>query len=134
AKETLEEGDAEVYVSAASESSLSPTRSEDDDSETRRRRALADLERQNPVFGDFVRREQVASFARFQIREADGVRAVLFINFAEQTEFTELLKQGLRRLVADVSERLPDVRDSLRTDISSYNHYRLASLLQYRSD
>jgi serine phosphatase RsbU (regulator of sigma subunit)/putative methionine-R-sulfoxide reductase with GAF domain len=73
-----------------------------------RARAEAD-----PLFGDFVAREGVASCARFRHVVGDRVDAVLFINFNEPADFDAPLKERLRalwrRLVGQVAEIIDEV-------------------------
>jgi GAF domain-containing protein len=72
-----------------------PLRQETDD----RTRVLIAV---NPLFGDFVDREGVASCARIQATEGDSISSVLFVNYSSEPARPEQLKQP----IIDLFERL----------------------------
>jgi GAF domain-containing protein len=73
----------------------------------------AALARRNPLFGDFLQREAVASCARFTHRQDGAVRAVFFVNYATPTAFDEPCRIQLRSLWGWVRTLLPGLTREL---------------------
>lgn len=74
------------------------------------------LAERNPLFGDFVQREQVQSCARFLLRGGRQVEASLFINFTEKKVFTKQLKDSMKEVSRKLFRMLPDFRDHLKKE------------------
>jgi serine phosphatase RsbU (regulator of sigma subunit)/putative methionine-R-sulfoxide reductase with GAF domain len=75
---------------------------------------LTDLIQQNPLFGNFVCRERVASSARFRRAHSDGSPlGVLWVNFSEPTEFGDGLKRDLAEIFSSLVERIPEIAADL---------------------
>ena len=67
----------------------------------------------DPLFGDFVARERVASCARFLQVVGDRVDAVLFVNFREPVAFDDARKGGLRAVWRRLADRVADLIDEI---------------------
>ena len=63
---------------------------------------------QRVLFSDFVGREKVISSARLKIEDGGIVKALLFVNFSQRTDFTDNLKK-----------QLFDLRDALEREVSA---------------
>ncbi len=62
------------------------------------------------LFGDFITREKVISSARIIHKEK---KAVLFVNFSQETEFTESLKNDILSLFESIVDELSTIQNEL---------------------
>lgn len=71
-------------------------------------KGLRPLIDRNPLFGDFIDRERVASCARIEVADGDKVSSVLFVNYSSQPEHPEQLKEPITQLFEQLNaEALP---------------------------
>lgn len=80
------------------------------------RQPLRDIIAQNPLFGDFVTREDVKSSARLIHHDGSQVVASLFVNFGETTAFDDQLKNKIRDVMKKLLTLFPDVVRALTAE------------------
>jgi serine phosphatase RsbU (regulator of sigma subunit)/GAF domain-containing protein len=89
---------------------------------------LAALAEKNPLFGGFIRREGVASCARFLHHKGDRVQAILFVNFREPTTFAEGLQLRMQRVMQDLGKHVSNIIEELAT--RRFPSHQLVRILQ----
>ena len=99
AKNTVTRGDDESFVPDTSANGLS--------NGLVHHAALLGLVKREPLFGDFITRENVKSSARFINRDAKKVSSVLFVNFSHKRKrFSETAITSLRTINQNIVELL----------------------------